>query len=163
MIDRKNWAEMILNDDELATEMADFITETVNLIPKEDMEANDFLETVETLRQSARQILKTPTMNSINYYAFDGTTIIGMSGTFFPNDPPVRDVATGLTAVRKVYQRQGLASLMKIMIIQYFVDHHPEFEYISTENAQSNKGMLTINHNLGFEYVFSWEMWQKKA
>jgi GNAT superfamily N-acetyltransferase len=129
-LSRKEWADLILADQEMAAE----------------------------------RILKTPHQDGQNVYAIEPETrrIVAMSGTFFANDPPIRDIGTGLTAVRKAYQRQGLATYLKIKVLRHFIQTLPQFEFIFTENAASNQGMLSINYNLGFRTEFSWEGWQKK-
>jgi RimJ/RimL family protein N-acetyltransferase len=71
-------------------------------------------------------------------------------------------VGTGLTGVRKAYQRQGIATYLKIKILKYFMDNHPDFEHIYTENAASNEAMLGINTSLGFKPTYDWQMYQGK-
>jgi GNAT superfamily N-acetyltransferase len=158
---QEEWSTKILEDDDFAERMADFFTEVDNLLPREDAEWNDVIITANDLKLNAEKNLETRDIwESINYYAMDGEKIIAMSGTYYPNDPPLRDVGTGLTGVRKDYQRQGLATYLKILVTTYYVENFPEFEYIFTENAGSNEGMLHINYSLGYESLFTWNFYQ---
>jgi len=160
-IDRNEWADRILTNRQFAEEMADFYNEVGNLMPMEELETNNFVDTAEDLRRNAEFIKQSDSWKSQSYYAFNGDTIIGLSDSYYPNDPPVRDVSTGLTGVRKAYQRQGIASVLKVKILEYYLENFPEFEYIHTENAASNEGMLAINIGLGFVPHVSFESWQR--
>jgi len=100
--------------------------------------------------------------DSMTFYLLDGEKVIALSETYFPNDLPLRDIGTGFTAVRKAYQRQGIATYLKIKVLQYYTENYPSFEYIQTENASSNEGMLGINLALGFHPYFESHAYQKK-
>lgn len=158
-----DWANKTLEDEEYALQYADFITEIDALLPMEEIERNNETLTIEDARRWAEQTLKRADLwDNRNLYLMDEKKIIAMSGTYFPNDPPVKDVGTGLTGVRKDYQRQGIATYLKIKILKYFFENHSEFEYLYTENAASNEGMLAINVALGFKPIYNWKMFQGK-
>lgn len=158
-----DWANRILEDDEYALQTADYFTEIETLIPMEDIERNYETLTIEDERRWAENTLKNADLwDNRNFYLLDGDRMIAMSGTYFPNDPPIKDVGTGLTGVRKDYQRQGIATYLKIKVLKYFVENHPDFKYIHTENAASNDGMLAINIALGFKPIYDWQMFQGK-
>lgn len=159
--DAMGWANKILSDDDFAIKNADFSTEVDALIPTEDLDHKPEVWTMKDVRRWAEDTLKSADIwNSRSFYLLDEGKIIAMSGTYFPNDPPVMDVGTGMTGVRKAYQRQGIATYLKIKILKYYMDNHPDFKYIYTENAASNEGMLGINKSLGFKPTYDWQMYQ---
>jgi len=159
--DRKEYGKILTEDDEMAEKLADFYTEADNLLPKENAEWNDVKYTAEDMRVDGQRMLETIEIaNSFQFIAFDNGIPIAYSGTHFPNDPPVQDVGTGLTAVRKAYQGKGIAKFLKMSMLRHYVDNYPEFEYISTENAGTNAGMLHINHSLGFTHHTDWHFYQ---
>ncbi len=158
---RVDYSKKILNDETFAQAMADYFTEVENLLPREEAEWNDEIITAKDLQINAEQTLKTKdNWNGYNFLLMDGSKIIAYSGTYYAMDPPIRDVDTGLTGVRKAYQRQGLATYLKILMVRHYVENHPKFEYIHTENAGSNDGMLSINYGLGFASVYEWKFIQ---
>lgn len=160
-LDGVEWANKVLSDDNFAIESADFSTEIDALLPFEEVERVPEVFTIVDERRWAEETLKTAELwNNRNYYLYDDKRILAMSGTYFPNDPPVRDVGTGLTGVRKAYHRQGMATYLKIKILKYYMENHPDFEYLYTENATSNEGMLGINISLGFKPTYDWQMYQ---
>ncbi|MDH5403136.1 MAG: hypothetical protein OEZ01_11320 [Candidatus Heimdallarchaeota archaeon] len=87
----------------------------------------------------------------MSIFLYDGDKIIAFSGTYYSDDLPVRDVHTGITGVRKNYQRQGIATYLKIKTVNYYLQNHESFQYIATQNAGSNEGILKINYELGFK------------
>ncbi len=158
-----DWSNKLISDDEYAKEYADFSTEIDALIPMEDIERNQEIFTIDDVRRWAEDTLNTAELwSEIRIFMYHNNRIIASSTTFYPNDPPIEDVATGLTGVRKAYQRQGIATYLKIRMIRYYIDEHPEFKYIYTENAASNDGMLSINISLGFKPKYDWQMYQGK-
>ncbi len=161
--DGVEWANKVLSDDNFAIESADFSTEIEALLPLEDIEWVPEVMTIVDARRWAENTLKSSEIwNARTFYLYDDDRILAMSGTYFANDPPVRDVGTGLTGVRKAYHRQGMATYLKIKILKYYMENHPDFEYLYTENAASNEGMLGINMSLGFKPKYAWQMYQGK-
>ena len=151
------------DEEGFAAKMADFYTEVDNLLPMEDFELNERVITEKDMKDRADRYFSVENhWDSMTLYLLDGEKVIALSETYFPNDLPLRDIGTGFTAVRKAYQRQGIATYLKIKVLQYYTENYPSFEYIQTENASSNEGMLGINLALGFHPYFESHAYQKK-
>ena len=147
--------DKIQNDSEFRSNLADFQTEVFNNIPRGDSDKKDTIVTPKDLLDGGKASKCNP-WDTFEVYAFDKKKIIGTSETYFPKNEPVKDVGTGLTGIRKAYYKQGIASFMKAKVVKYFIDNHPDFEYLFTENSNVNEPMLKINHNIGFKEHFRW-------
>ena len=147
--------ERIQNDFKFVSSLADFKTEVLNDIPRGDSEQKDVIITAKDVQIRAKSSKNDP-WDIFVIYAFDKEKVIGMTEVYFPKDETVKNLGTGLTGIRKAYYNQGIASFLKAKLIKHFIDNHPNFEYIFTENSNKNKGMLKINHRIGFKEHFKW-------
>lgn len=76
-----------------------------------------------------------------------GGEYVGVSMLF--HKQATAELGTGLTGVRRDYRRNGIALALKLMAIDYAkAQGAPK---VRTENATSNRPMLSINEALGFE------------
>ena len=86
--------------------------------------------------------------------------IIGLTEAWLNGDKnAVSEAYSGLTAIAPAYRQNGLATFLKIKMMQYLQEHYPEIKSISTNNSIKNDAILAVNQKLGYvpvseEYVF---------
>jgi GNAT superfamily N-acetyltransferase len=83
-----------------------------------------------------------------------GFTLIFLTG-FMPGIAFQSD-----TAVLDEHRNRGLGRLLKAAMVERLAADHPELEQIETMNAGSNRAMLGINVEMGFETVRMVTAWQ---
>ena len=71
----------------------------------------------------------------------------------------VKGIDTGLTGVRREYRRRGIATALKHTSVIWAKQQG--YEWIRTDNATTNKGMLTINIRAGFKFMPAWLLFEK--
>ncbi|RMG24215.1 MAG: GNAT family N-acetyltransferase [Methanobacteriota archaeon] len=157
----KEHLHRIETDDAYAEERADFLTEVGNLVPRGDADEEDEVVTKEDLRKDLERSKNSPWETQF-IFAFEGDKMIGQTGVFHWKEIDFPYVETGLTGVRKAYQGQGLAKLLKCMITEYIFEKYPTVQFIGTENADTNAPMLSINQRLGFEEAYRWIKYEGK-
>ncbi|MBI1729237.1 GNAT family N-acetyltransferase [Candidatus Acetothermia bacterium] len=84
--------------------------------------------------------------------AMDGDEYIGMSNLW--KSQANRDLQNGLTGVKREYRRKGIALAMKLKNLQ--VVKEQGYPLIKTWNESNNRGMLSINEEMGFVKQPSW-------
>lgn len=100
------------------------------------------------------RLLNNPSLDeTLQLFALDGDSYIGYSGLWLDL---ARDdhLWTGLTGVQRAYRRRGIATALKIAAIQVALVRNTTC--IHTSNAVNNRGMLTINEQLGFVKQPAW-------
>ncbi len=80
------------------------------------------------------------------FFALDGEEIIGMSE--LAKSYRAKTLQTGLTGVKVLHRRKGIAQTLKIRAAQFAKDHGVQF--IRTNNHHINHPMLSINEAMGF-------------
>lgn len=66
----------------------------------------------------------------------------------------------GITGVLPEYRGRGLARLLKAAMLEQLLDEYPDVQFVRTDNAHTNAGMLAINHALGFRLYRTETVWQ---
>lgn len=155
IISSKEHLDRIEKDDKYAEERADFLTEVGNLIPRGESEEKDEIVTKEDLRKDIERS-RNSSWESRFVFAYDGDRLIGQTGVFHWKNSDFPYVGTGLTGVRAAYQGQGLAKLLKCIMVEDIFGNFPKVMFIETENAENNASMLSINERLGFKEVYRW-------
>ena len=69
------------------------------------------------------------------------------------------DLDTGLTGVLRLHRRKGIALALKLCAIAFAKQYGAEF--VRTDNASTNEGMLSINNALGFVRQPAWIYYAK--
>ncbi len=157
VIDSDTYNSKILNDKNFAKEVLDFLNHTIRLYPSENSTYKPQKMTMNDLIKRAESGMHSP-IKGLGIFAFDKNKIIGRTLVSYPRDEELTVVKTATTAVRKEYQKKGIATFMKIKLIKLL--ENKNFKYIDTENAKINKAMLKINNNLGFEHICSWYQYE---
>jgi len=68
-------------------------------------------------------------------------------------------IDTGLTAVRREYRRMRIATALKHTSLSWAKNNG--YKWIRTDNANINKGMLSINIHAGFKFMPAWLLFEK--
>ena len=86
------------------------------------------------------------------FFAIEDNDIIGM--TMFWKSEGTPKLFTGLTAVRRPYRGQGIATALKVRALTYAQERGvPE---VYTDNDTRNIEMITVNDKLGFRRLPAW-------
>ena len=102
--------------------------------------------------------IKNPKFNSHSWFiVLDGNQIIGLNNLWKNQLDKV--INTGLTGVRREYRRKGVATALKHTSLSWAKNQG--YEWIRTDNASSNKGMLNINIGVGFKFMPAWLIFDK--
>ena len=66
----------------------------------------------------------------------------------------------GLTVLTRTHRGHRLGLLVKVAMLELLAGHEPRLERIVTGNADSNKYMIAINVELGFQVLDHWVNWE---
>lgn len=142
-------------------EFSTVYTEIINQRPVGEMEQK-LITTPESRRIEERNLEKRGfewyTMISRDQYG----RISGVTDIMYNPEEPHR-IIQYLTGVREKYRRMGLAKRLKAEMLFFIKKRFPEVEYITTNTAEKNLPMRSINKRLGFlpkkhYYVFKWDL-----
>ncbi len=136
------------------------LKETMNTQPFEALEVEDEKITPEQLRQIDEMIAKRGHRRWSSWVRNAETgEYAGYSEVYWqPGEPHLAH--QGDTAVVPSYRRRGLGRWLKGRMAEQLLVDKPEVELIRTGNAQSNEGMLKINHEMGFRDYEVQVIWQ---
>lgn len=94
----------------------------------------------------------------MNFLAFEGDRMIGMSHTYRDLGSPER-LFTGLTGVRRDHRRKGIATALKVTCLD--TCKKLGYKTVETDNEEKNP-MLDLNLALGFRKVHEWMQFELK-
>ena len=125
-------------------------TEIDNQQPLGDLEGAQMTITPEVMRHDHEDAAKRGDtwITAITREA-DGT-ISGLTDILYNPQRPHR-VAIRLTGVKDNYRGRGLGKWVKAAMMLHIKENYPDFKYVTTDNADSNAPMLSINNRLGFK------------
>lgn len=136
---------------------------TMNTMPKEDLQWEDWKITPENVREWER-LSKERGQKQLMVIAIESATGKTASFTQIFYDPRVPSVLhQGGTATVPVYRGKGLGKWVKAQMVERVLREMPAARYIRTENAGSNAAMLAINVGMGFKPAWEEVIWQVPA
>lgn len=125
--------------------------ESVNLIPRDDLDMEDFHFTAEHLR-AMEDVYRQRGEERWTMYVRDPQNgkIAGFTEVMW--NPAKPDLLSQYgTVVVKEYQNRGLGRWLKAEMLEKVLRDLPQVTRIQTGNADSNAPMLSINRDLGFK------------
>ena len=133
----------------------------MNTAPRDDLDMEDWVLTVEQMREFEKSMLATGSQRwSILVRHDESGTLIGNTETSWnPKGNPKIMWQMG-TAVRPDHRGHALGKWMKAEMVARILDERAGVTEIRTGNADSNDAMLGINVALGFKPYFATIAWQ---
>lgn len=131
-------------------EYSSAMTELFNTIPWDDVEHGDFIFTPETVSEQLEHFASAGSTMLRILVREAGGRITGVTEMVLEDGQP-EHAHQWLTAVHKAAQGHGIGRWIKCAMLLYVRDNHPAVRWILTDNASSNRYMLKINIELGFQ------------
>jgi mycothiol synthase len=141
-------------------EEASAMQELMNDAPRGDLQADDFRSRPEHM------LLRERTLAAAGFRVWSvyaqqeaGGRLVGFTRlSSHPSRPAV--VEQWGTAVAREHRGHGLGRLLKATNLDRVLSELPGAREVTTTNADTNRWMLAINHELGFRQVAEWHQWQ---
>ncbi len=145
--------------DELAEEIVD-LESVMNTAPRDDLEMEDQITTVEQIREIERSFFAQGGERWLLLARHDATgALVGWTEVgWFPHQP--KTVWQWGTGVRPEHRGHALGKWLKAAMLERIFDEREGVVDIRTHNADSNDPMLGINHALGFKPYRTDTHWQ---
>ncbi len=138
-------------------DMADYKAWTLERDASPDMPWTDPI-TIPKFDVYKKTVIAHPKFNPDSwFFVIDGDQIAGLNNLW--KNEIKKGINTGLTAVRREYRRKGLATALKHTSLNWAKNQG--YEWIRTDNASTNKGMLSINVRAGFKFIPAWLLFEK--
>jgi GNAT superfamily N-acetyltransferase len=141
-------------------ERAAAMMESANLVPREQLDLEDFHFTPEQLRDRDLSMVQRG-FDRWTLYAEhrESGQIAGFTEVLWnPSKPDLLE--QGGTCVFEEYQNRGLGRWLKAAMIDIVERECPQARRIQTGNANSNAPMLSINREMGFKPYIEVIFWQ---
>lgn len=134
--------------------------DATNDAPHDSLDVEDEHRTPEQLRAQEQAMLARGD-ERWSVYAREVATgeLAGFTEIFWnPTKPAL--AWQGWTAVAPTHRNRGLGRWIKAAMTEKLLRERPYVERIRTGNADSNRAMLGINHEMGFKPYRAWTVWQ---
>ena len=106
----------------------------------------------------SKQVLHHPKFNSDAWFlALYEDRIAGLNNLWKSEIP--KGINNGLTGVRREYRRKGIATALKYNSLTWAKNQG--YDWIRTDNADTNESMLSINIRAGFKFMPGWLIYEK--
>jgi mycothiol synthase len=134
--------------------------DVMNTAPRDDLDIEDQVRTVDEIRQREQQGVAMGTERwSLFARHVESDELVGLTEIYWNSAQP-DTMYQGDTGVHPDHRGHALGKWLKaVMLERIFVDR-PNIIDIRTGNADSNDAMLGINHALGFEPYIASMNWQ---
>jgi len=134
--------------------------DVMNTAPRDDMELEDFHLTPAQIQEWDQNLIATNTERWTMYVRETATArLAGFTVVFWHPDRP-HILGQGDTGIFPEYRNQGLGRWLKAAMLEKVLRERPQVTVVRTGNADSNVGMLKINHEMGFKPFISECYWQ---
>lgn len=137
-------------------------TEVFNQQPLGELEGTQTSYTPEVLRQNHDIAANRGDVWTTMVTREPDGAISGLTEIQYNPQRPHR-IAQLLTGVQDQYRGRGLGKWLKAAMMLYIQEHYPDFRFITTNNADSNAPMLSINDRMGFKPYKEQRMYKLKV
>ena len=136
------------------------VHESMNSVPREDLDVEDFHMTPAIMRQIEDSLTARGIERWVMYVRDPASgAYAGFTEVYWrPNEP--ERMGQGDTGVVEAYRNRGIGRWLKSAMLKKIADERPQVKYVRTGNAASNEPMLKINHELGFKLHKTFKVWQ---
>ena len=144
--------------EDILAEYVNIYTETINQQPLGDIDL-EMRVTQESRRMQEEQIKQQGLKWFTKITREKDGKISGLTEFLQIPEMPER-IMQLLTGVKQEYRGRGLGKWLKADMLLYIRDNFPETKFIQTDNAISNKSMISINDRLGFKHNIAQTMYK---
>ncbi|MEM7335919.1 MAG: GNAT family N-acetyltransferase [Chloroflexota bacterium] len=128
----------------------ELVTAVNRLQPTDDMVGMTFTLTPDQLKRDAKPNEANGLVRHLFCTVEENGRLSGLTDFFLNTNHPDR-ASIYLTGVQKEDQGRGLGKWLKAAAMLNLHENHPHITHIDTENFNSNRPMLYINDQMGFE------------